>query len=56
MIPRSIVGWLLLAGLASAPAQDVVEKSDVLVPTGPFGSMRRVDSETLILSYLTQAW
>ena len=49
MFPRLMFAWLVLAGVVSAPAQDVVEKSDVLVPTGPFGTMRRVDSQTLIL-------
>lgn len=49
MFPRLMVVLLVLAGVVSAPAQDVAEGSDVLVPTGPFGTMRRVHSETLIL-------
>jgi cell division protein FtsN len=36
------------AGMSRA-TDDVTEKSDVLVPDGMFGSMRKVDSETLIL-------
>jgi hypothetical protein len=36
--------------LPTAHASDgLVERSDVLVPDGPFGTMRKVDSETLIL-------
>jgi len=46
-----LLGLLLVAWTAPATcaAGDVVESSDVLVPDGPFGTMRRVDSETLIL-------
>lgn len=43
-----ILGVSLCAGTARA-SEDIAEKSDVVVPDGIFGSMRKVDSETLIL-------
>jgi hypothetical protein len=50
-IALSLPGLLLAAWAipAACVAGDVVDSSDVLVPGGPFGTMRRVDSETLIL-------
>jgi hypothetical protein len=49
MISRWLAVLLVPVLLGSATAQDVVEKTDVVVPTGPFRSPRKVDSETLIL-------
>lgn len=40
-----VASWLPLAQASDG----VVERSGVLVPDGPFGTMRKVDSETLIL-------
>lgn len=45
---QTVLSVLLAAGCVHAQ-EDVVEKSDVLVPDGIFGTMRRVESETLVV-------
>ncbi len=52
MKTKPMVMFALVLSLVGGSVQaegEVVEKSDVLVPDGIFGTMRRVDSETLIL-------
>lgn len=44
----AFLGLVLCLGTARA-SDDVAEQSHVVVPDGIFGSMRKVDSETLIL-------
>lgn len=45
---QTVLAVLLAAGCVHAQ-EDVAEKSDVLVPDGIFGTMRRVESETLVV-------
>jgi len=50
LLLRAVLLGLVFFSTAALRASDgVVEKSDVLVPDGIFGTMRKVDSETLIL-------
>jgi hypothetical protein len=44
-----LLGLVFFSTAALRASDDVVEKSDVLVPDGIFGTMRKVDSKTLIL-------